>query len=668
MHVFRRIKIFAGLSVAAAFFAFAGTGTDTSQEPKISLPYKKMGLSREQAAAHLLSRFSFGATPGQIKQVADMGLEKWLDQQLNTTQPDTAVSRRLQGYDALAMRNEDIVNTYLNAGQVIRIAAKNNLLNRDSVKNLDKPEYRQQLKMIMDQQGYKLPQELQRQLINQKVIRAAYGENQLQEVLTDFWFNHFNVSLTKGQCQQFVMTYERDAIRPNLLGNFEKLLEATAKHPAMLEYLDNATSVSNENELSRKQEKSAFVNALRKRMQDMAEDSTRAGSQVMQQFVKNRKTQGLNENYAREIMELHTLGVDGGYTQTDVTELARALTGWGVAPMYKDGPGTRLMENTPPAALARRGLIREGDFLFRGDKHNENPKTILGRQFPANGGYEEGMKVLDLLANHPSTAKFIGAKLAARFVSDTPSAALVNRMADAYLTSKGNIKTVLITMVNSPEFWEKKSLREKVKSPFELAISAIRATNADIVQPFEIYNWCTKMGQRFYFYQAPTGFPDRASYWINTGSLLNRMNFGLAFATQKIPGVRINLAALNDNHEPESAEAALTTYSRLLLPERDQEDNIRRLTAMVRDVNLEQKINAAADKTPVPGVAAGTMQTDMQNEPAAPVPGRRNARAMQRAALGKKNLPVTTLYVAGNVNTVSQVTGIIIGSPEFQRK
>jgi uncharacterized protein (DUF1800 family) len=151
-------------------------------------------------------------------------------------------------------------------------------------------------------------------------------------------------------------------------------------------------------------------------------------------------------------------------------------------------------------------------------------------------------------------------------------------------------------MVNSREFWDTKALREKVKSPFEFAISAIRATNADVQQPFQIYNWCTKMGQRFYYYQAPTGFPDRATYWINTGSLLNRMNFGLAFATQKIPGVKIDLAALNDNHEPESAEAALVFYSKILLPERNQDDNIRRLTAMVKDVNLEKKINPMQQK------------------------------------------------------------------------
>lgn len=656
----------AALTLLSAFVQ----GNHSAREPKINMPYKKMGLTNEQAAAHLLSRFTFGAQPGQIKEVVDMGLDKWLDQQLNQTLPDDEVMRRLPAanYEALQMNNETIVNTYLNAGQIIRIAAKNNLLNKDSVQNLAKPEYRAALKKLMDANGYKLPQELQRQLINQKIIRAAYGQNQLQEVLTDFWFNHFNVSLTKGQCQQYVLTYERDAIRPNVLSRFETLLEATAKHPAMLEYLDNASSVSMDNDLARRQEKNAFAKAARQRLEALSDDSTRKGSAVLQQFVKARKTQGLNENYAREIMELHTLGVDGGYTQKDVTEVARALTGWSVKPMYKEGPGMRLMEAANPAALQKRGFVLEGDFLFRADKHDESPKTILGKNYPANGGYTEGEKVLQMLANHPSTAKFICTKLATRFVCDTPSAELVNKMADAFLQSGGDIKTVLITMVNSKDFWNTKSLREKVKSPFEFAISAIRATNADVEQPFQIYNWCNKMGQRFYFYQAPTGFPDRAGYWINTGSLLNRMNFGLAFATQKIPGVKINLAALNNNHEPESAEAALVTYSKILLPERNQDENVRRLTAMVNDADLGKKINEAAEKNTVSVQGTTTdMQDDMMLSESART-NRKNNRASEKAALSRKNLPVTTLYVAGNTNTVSQVAGIILGSPEFQRK
>ena len=651
-------------------FAFA-EGDRSVSNIRINLPYKQMGLSQEQAAAHLISRLTFGSKPGQIKEVVDMGLEKWLQQQLDGKLTDEEVFRRLpkENYDALTMSNEKIVNTYLNAAQMIRIAAKNNLLNKDSLRNLEKPEYRTQLKKLMDEQGYKLPQELQRQLINQKIVRAAYGNNQLAEILTDFWFNHFNVSLTKNQCQQFILSYERDAIRPNVLGNFGDMLEATAKHPAMLEYLDNAQSVSNDNELAKQQDKNAFAKRARQRLEAMAEDTNKTGNKLFEQVLKAKKTQGLNENYAREVMELHTLGVDGGYTQQDVTEVAKALTGWGVKPMDKDGVAMKLMDAAGPAILARRGFIEEGDFMFRADKHNENEKIILGKTFAANGGYKEGMQVLTMLANHPSTAKFICTKLAARFVADTPSAELVSKMSEAFLKTKGNIKSVIITMVNSPEFWDTKALREKVKSPFEFAISTIRATQADVQQPFQIFNCCTKMGQRFYYYQAPTGFPDRGTYWINTGSLLNRMNFGLAFASEKIPGVKLNLAALNDNHEPESAEAALAIYSKILLPERNQEENIRRLTSMVKDTNLEQKISSAAEKIMATTEMASTQEDEMMVAENRNKRGQKNKEnANEKAALNKKNLPMTTVYVAGNVNTVSQVAGIIIGSPEFQRK
>lgn len=579
MNLKRMAKTFTVGAVMTVLSAFAQTSH--SSEPRIKMPYKKMGLDSRQAAAHLLSRFSFGATPGQVDEVVSMGLDKWLKQQLNADLPDDEVNKRLEGYNTLGLDNSTIVNTYLNPGQLIRVLIMQHLIDKDSLQSAGRKEYQDKLHTLMVQAGYKPMQDLQRELINQKIIRAAYGQNQLKEVLTDFWFNHFNVSLTKNQCEQYIQTYERDAIRPNVLGNFETMLVATAKHPAMLEYLDNASSVSNNNELVRKQENN--VQQLRSKLQlhKMNNNDTtgEAGMRLMEQVMNAQKRQGLNENYAREIMELHTLGVDGGYTQKDVTEVARALTGWAPAPLYNNGIAKKIMDIAGEERMKKQGFVHEGDFLFRANRHDQGEKTILGRRFPANGGYQEGMEVLHMLATHPSTAKFIATKLANRFVCDTPATALVNRMADAFLQTNGNIKAVLITMVNSPEFWDQKALREKVKSPFELAISAIRATNADIQQPFQIYAWCMKMGQRFYFYQAPTGFPDKAGYWINTGSLLNRMNFGLAFATEKIPGVKLNLAALN-----------------------------------------------------------------------------------------KKNNNFTLAYAAGNNTMISQVTGILIGSPEFQRK
>lgn len=609
----------------------------------IRMPYQQAGLSKEQAAAHLLNRFSFGIQPGQINEVVKMGLEKWLQQQLEASLPDTELDKRLAGFDALKMSNEDIVNHYLNPAQIIRLGIQQKIIRNDSLSNTDREKYRQELAKVMRESVVKPVQELHRQLVNQKVLRAVYSNNQLKEVLTDFWFNHFNVSLTKGQSQQYVMTYERDAIRPHVFGNFKNMLLATAKHPAMLEYLDNALSVSNDNERARRQQNNAMLRAARERAEVKLNDTSMQGNALLQQAVAARRTQGLNENYAREVMELHTMGVDGGYTQKDVTEVARALTGWSVRPMFKNGPGMMLIENLGEAQLKRRGLIIDGDFLFRGDKHDESEKIILGKKYRGTDGYEEGVAVLNMLASHTSTAKFIATKLAIRFVSDEPSQALIKMLTNTYQQTDGNIKAMIIAMVNHLDFWSKKAMREKIKSPFEFAISALRATKAQVMQPFQVFNWCSKMGQRVYYYQAPTGFPDRANFWINSGALLNRMNFGLALATQKIPGVRVNLLALNNNHEPESADEALRAFSKILLPERDNEENIKRLTAMVRDANMEQKITAAVK------IKNNNMDEEGEEETRGQVTGDKEDYKKE-------------------ITSMAQVVGIIIGSPEFQRK
>lgn len=646
-----------------ALFTIGVSFTQSDDVPtKINLPYKKAGLTKEQAAAHLLNRFSFGIQPGQVDQVVKLGLEEWLQQQLNASLSDQELDQRLRAFESLTMNNEAIVNTYLTPAQIIRVGIRRKIIPSDSINNVDREKYREQLRKIQEEEGFKHIQELHRQLINQKILRASYSNNQLKEVLTDFWFNHFNVSLTKGQSQQFVMTYERDAIRPNVLGSFKAMLLATAKHPAMLEYLDNALSVSNDNERAKRQQNNAVLRAARERVEARLNDTSMPGAALVQQAVAARRTQGLNENYAREVMELHTLGVDGGYTQKDVTEVARALTGWSVKPMYKEGAGRQLVDNFNAVQLERRGLVVEGDFVFRGDKHDESAKVILGKKFSGKDGYKEGLQVLEMLSTHASTANFIATKLARRFVSDEPSAKLIKALAKTFSESQGNIKAMIITMVNHPDFWSKEALREKVKSPFEFAISAIRATKAQVMQPFQIYNWCAKMGQRFYYYQAPTGFPDRANFWINSGSLLNRMNFGLALATQKIPGVRMNLLALNDNREPESADEALRIFSKILLPERDQEENIKRLTAMVRDANVEKKITEATNKL---NLDKNEMNSDEQDAmDMMELQGNKNEKNKNR----KNSTPQPSISVATNNSTVSQVVGIIIGSPEFQRK
>ena len=613
-------------------------------QPVPKMPYKKAGLTEQEAALHLLNRFTFGPRPGQVEEVVKQGLENWFLEQLQPAKDNETVRVKLSSYSALTMPTDSIVNTYLQPAQLLRLAIAKGYIDKDSVDKTDRPAYREALKKLQTDYGFRPLQELQRELINQKVIRAVYSDAQLQEVLTDFWFNHFNVSLTKNQVQQLVLPYERDAIRPNVLSNFSSILFATAKHPAMLLYLDNALSISNDNAYAKRQLKAAQrlvdLNAAKKMLAaaSVSEDSMQKMDAMENQMttqIKKRKSQGLNENYAREVMELHTLGVNGGYTQSDVTELARALTGWGVKPMYEEGPLAKRFSNATPDQLMRRGLQVEDCFLYSGEKHDENAKTILGKTFPVNGGYNEGMEALAMLASHPATARFIATKMAAKFISDEPPTAVVNEMTKTFVASKGDIKEVLLSMVMHPDFWTKAKEKEKIKSPFELAVSAVRATGTEVVAPYQVFTWSEKMGQKFYFYQAPTGFPDRASFWINTGSLLNRMNFGMAIAAQKIPGFKTNLLALNQNHEPENVEEALQIYTKLLLPVANQKENSERIMSIVRAQNIDQKIASATKDT-------GGLQ-DMQKE----------------SMPDMNNTPLKSM---------AQVVGVIIGSPAFQRK
>jgi uncharacterized protein (DUF1800 family) len=362
------------------------------------------------------------------------------------------------------------------------------------------------------------------------------------------------------------------------------------------------------------------------------------------------------------------MGVDGGYTQSDVTQAARVLTGWTIYPISSYGYGSAmkgLVDKIGVNNLEAKGFVHEGDFLYTPTRHDIGEKVVLGHTFDGKGGYQEGVDLLEMLAHHPSTAKFISKKLAVRFVSDNPPASLINKMAKTFTEQDGDIKQVLITMVSSPEFWSAKSLREKTKSPFELVVSSVRSLNADVKDPYQLYNWMTRMGQKIYYYQAPTGFPDRGQYWINTGALLNRMNFGLALAQQRIPGVKVNLAALNNHHEPESANAALVTYSKLVMPERNLDKTYKELSPLLNDPTLADKVNNAAAKNTTPTApdhpttgAPGdmmTMSAGQQDNAAKPI-AKEQPKVNAQVNINNQN------------NMLSQVVGIIIGSPEFQRR
>jgi uncharacterized protein (DUF1800 family) len=633
------------LCVFTVFTAFLPGYPDNAG---IKFPYKQAGLTSEQATAHLLSRFTYGATPGEVEEVAEMGPEKWFATQLNAQLPDDSLNQLLDKYDALKLSNAEVLVQYPKTAQVLRMAVKDGVVNKDSVKT-DRKAYRDQLQNYMQQNSLKPEQELLRQFINQKILRAAYSNNQLQEVMTSFWFNHFNVSVVKNDCSQFIPAYERDVIRPNALGKFNDLLLATAKSPAMLYYLDNFSSSGNNDNI-----KQGNGLARRRLIQQMQNTDTGRFAN-MPKLKKGKQSQGLNENYAREVMELHTLGVDGGYTQQDVTQAAKVLTGWSVYPMGAYGnAGQKLIDRIGDEKLQSRGFVHDGDFLFNPNRHDTGEKTVLGHHF-ADGGYDEGVQLLTMLAHQQATAKFISKKIAVRFVSDNPPQTLIDKMARTFMNKDGDVKQVLITMVDAPEFWSAAAVREKTKSPFELAIGSVRSLRADISQPYQLFNWINKMGEKMYYYQAPTGFPDKGQYWINTGALLNRMNFGLALASGRIPGVKVDLAALNNHHEPESAQAALITYSKIIMPGRKLDETIKRLSPMLNDPKLMEKVNEASAKTPAATMAPATDNNAMMDQ--------------QTGLKGKRKYNFMAMQTStGNNSMLAQVVGVIIGSPEYQRR
>lgn len=617
----------------------------SSNNTVVKFPYKKAGLTEREAAAHLLNRFTFGPKQNQIDEVVKQGLENWFMQQLNANVNDDELNKMLQDYDALNMSNEEIEQKFPPIPKLQKMAIEEGFITKESLTD-GKENKREQLQEYKKLKGLRSQKELNEQFFSQKIIRAAYSQNQLKEVMTDFWFNHFNVSLTKNQCAPYILTYERDAIRKNCLSNFETLLLSTAKSPAMLEYLDNAKSVGKNSQFGgTKQE-------IEKRIERLKKDTSEKAKERVARLNK-QLANGLNENYARELMELHTLGVDGGYTQKDVTEAARVLTGWTVVPkalldsLSKNNKAKQFDINN----AKDKGFIKEGDFLFAINKHDDEEKIVLGKKFSAGGGYEEGLALFHLLATHPSCAKFISKKLAIHFVSDNTPQSLIDKMANTFITSNGDIKQVLLTMVQSQEFWAKDAVREKIKSPFELAISTIRVLNINNIQrPLVLNRVIARMGQQVYFYQAPTGFPDNAQYWINTGSLLNRINFGLAIASKKIPGLSFDLAALNNYKEPESAEKALEVYCKLLLPERNVDATIKRLIPLLNNPDVENKFGK---------VDKDFSTSEMDND---------NFTSKNNTNKKKQKDNYSTTLNFSNSNTLSQVVGIIIGSPEFQRQ
>jgi uncharacterized protein (DUF1800 family) len=424
-----------------------------------------------------------------------------------------------------------------------------------------KPEQRETVEAMIQ------PQAVLGELAEAKLLRAIYSNRQLDEVMTDFWFNHFNVFIGKGPDRYMVSAYERDAIRPHALGKFKDILAATAKSPAMLFYLDNWQSVGPNSELA---------------LYGPQRFAGRRGRfpRPRPQQAKNRPS-GLNENYAREIMELHTLGVDGGYTQKDVTELAKVLTGW---------------------TIERPQL--GGEFKFNERAHEPGPKYVLGRKISEHGE-KEGEEMLDVLAHHPSTARFISRKLAMRFVSDNPPQALVDRMAETFLKKDGEIREVLRTMFHSPEFWAADAYRAKMKTPFEFVASAARASGADIQNALPLVGTLNRMGMPLYAMQPPTGYSMKAEAWVNSSALLNRMNFALQLASGKLPGTSLDPQALIPGPAPADPQAALATLEQSILAGDVSPQTHAVMQKQLGDPQISQRKLDDADKKPNYGAIAG---------------------------------------------------------------
>jgi uncharacterized protein (DUF1800 family) len=542
-------------------------------------------LTPDEKILQVLNRFTYGPRPGDLERVRTIGLNAWFSQQINPSKiDDSALEVRLASYPAMQLSLQQLMENYpsnnmiratvngrgfgipsgegekaIYADQIFREKNKKNGNNPDALDadtpppspqeiadllalppdkrfsalcHMKLPQLRQLRQTLVGDQRERLtegftPQQLEQlaafngpegvvaaEDVQTKLLRDIYTERQLNEVMVDFWLNHFNVYMRKSQqAPYYIAAYEREAIRSHALGHFEDLLVATAASPAMLNYLDNSSSVG---------PRSLFAN------------------RIQRGFGQPRRPSGLNENYARELMELHTVGVNGGYTQQDVTEVAKVFTGWTVSPKRPGG----------------ESIQAEFDM----NKHEPGPKLVMGILIKENGE-REGLQVLHLLATSPKTAQFISTKLAVRFVSDDPPQPMIDRMAKTFLSTRGDIRQVLATMINSPEFFFRATYRAKVKTPQDFVVSAVRASGAEVTSPGALVNVIADLGMPIYGMQTPNGYSMKADPWNNTSSLIERMNFALALSSNRVAGVTTDWPTVLGDQQasltPEQKEAML---------------------------------------------------------------------------------------------------------------
>jgi uncharacterized protein (DUF1800 family) len=573
--------------VAGACVRTGGVGTMRADGMGTAAAVREQ--TADQQMQHVLNRLAFGPRPHDVAAMRRLGVDAWMAQQLQPQRlPDTAVAAVLAGYRTLSYDAERLLREFPPRNVALALAARQG---NGSATAQDSATLRRQVREGAQALG---------ELASSRVARAVVSERQLEEVLVDFWTNHFNVFAGKNLTRYFLNDYDR-TIRAHAMGDFRELLGAVAKSPAMLYYLDNWQSVAD----SGRPVLQPLPPRLAARRGELLRRAARQRGATPEQMDRlqqvTQRRRGLNENYARELMELHTLGADGGYTQQDVIEVARALTGW---------------------TLERGG--QGGGFVFRPQVHDAGAKTILGVKFPAGRGQDEGEQVLDLLALHPKTAEYIAAKLARRLVSDTPPPALVARAARTFSRTKGDIRETVRTIVTSPEFFSADAYRAKVKTPFELVVSTLRALQAPADITLRTAQVVSRLGQPLYGHQAPNGYPETGDAWMNTGAILNRINFGLSVATDRVPGVRLARWTAYDSLRTLDREAQVDSVISLLLGGAASRDTRR---ILVTGSNPLLAADTATDST-----------------------------AMTRR---------TTARLA---NDLAQIVGLAIGAPEFQRR
>ncbi len=569
-------------------------------------PLDHRELPADQQIIHALNRLSFGPRPGDVQNVRAIGLDKWVEQQLHPERiDDSSLEKFVDRYSILKQDQNDLLRQF-NEAQRERRAAKReagdtSMMRRPAQNNPDLQQIALNRRRVMGE------------LQSSRVARAVASNRQLEEVMTDFWLNHFNVYAQKGPPQAYYLAeYESNVIRPHALGKFRDLLESVAKSPAMLFYLDNARSMA---------------------------DSTRPH---LATFDRNRarfnplRNGGLNENYGRELLELHTLGVDGGYSQQDVINVARALTGWTIR---------------PPAV--------GGGFIFRPEMHDGGEKLVLGHKLKATRGIEDGEDVLDIVSRHPATAKYIATKLARRFISDNPPQAVIDRASQVFRKTDGDIREVVRTIITSNEFYSQQAFRSKVKSPFEVVVSAMRAMNAAPDSTPRTALMIAYLGQPIYGHQAPNGWPETGDAWMNTGAILNRINFGMAAAANRVPGASVRSIPGIDSLSAASRQKQVDAIVSVLLG--------GSVSADTRAVLMsgENPLLANAKETPasMANSDASTEQMDMQPMGDGVQALGKGARAGARAnPFGRQN--GAQIQLTG----IAQVVGLALGSPEFQRR